>query len=138
MTMGRDKRRAAVAMAVVFVAGAIVGLAATRVYHHRHGGMGGRLSAEEYRTHLLDQLTEDLGLDAEQQQSVEEILDEIDERFREVRDAIEPEMEAIRGERAARIMSLLDQEQEAKYEQILEQRRHRREEQSQRSNRRRR
>ena len=45
MTMGRDKRRAAVAMAVVFVAGAIVGLAATRVYHHRHGGMGGRLSA---------------------------------------------------------------------------------------------
>ena len=77
-------------------------------------------------------------MDAEQQQSVEEILDEISERFREVRDAIEPEMEAIRGERAARIKSLLDQEQEAKYEQILERRRHRREEQSQHSNRRRR
>ena len=58
---------------------------------------------------------------------MELILDEIGERLRRVREAGEPECEAIRSERADRIMALLDAEQQVKYEQILDERRRRRE-----------
>ena len=127
MTNGQTRKRAALWLAAVFVAGAVLGIAATRFYSGRLDG-GWRMSPHEYRLQLLAKLTEDLGLDEGQQGEVEGILDEIGERFRLVREAIEPELEAIRGERADRIMSLLDQRQRAKYESILEERERRREE----------
>jgi len=127
MSMVRDKRRAAVAMAVVFVAGVVLGAAATFVLDHRLGRGGARLSPEEYRGWLLEELSEDLDLDASQQASVEAVLDEIGERFREVREAIEPEFEAIRTERADRIMAICDEEQKERYRRILEARKRRRE-----------
>ena len=128
MTAGQSRQRAAMAMAAVFVAGAVLGLAATRVYDHRLGGNGRGISPGEYRQRLLEQLTADLALDPGQQERVEGILVEIGERYRSVRDAMEPELDAIRSERAERIMALLDQLQRAKYESILEERRQRREE----------
>lgn len=126
MTNGQTKKRAALWLAAVFVAGAVLGIAATR-FHGRGPVSSWRISPHEYRMQLLEKLTEDLGLDEDQQKEVEVILDEIGERFRAVREAIEPEFEAMRGERADRIMSLLDQGQRAKYETILEERRRRRE-----------
>ncbi len=127
MTSGQTRKRAALSLAVVFAAGAIVGLAAKHFYASRLGPPPGSLSPAEYRAHLLQQLTDDLDLDPEQQLEIESILDKIGERFRSVREAIEPELEAIRAERADRVMSVLDQAQQAKYEQILEERRKRRE-----------
>ena len=133
MTTGQSRRRAAMAMAVVFIAGVVLGLAATRVYDQRLGRRGQDLiSPGEYRQRLLRQLTADLALDPGQQEAVKEILIEIEQRFREVRDAIEPEMDAIRSERGERIMALLDQMQRAQYEGILEERRRHREERARR------
>lgn len=133
MTTGQSRRRAAMAMAVVFIAGVVLGLAATRVYDQRLGRRGpDPISPGEYRQRLLQQLTADLALDPGQQEAVEEIMIEIEQRFREVRDAIEPEMDAIRSERAERIMALLDQMQRAQYESILEERRRHREERARR------
>ena len=131
MTNGQTRKRAALWLGLVFVAGAVLGIAATHFHTGRLGG-GWRISPHEYRLQLLAKLTEDLGLDEGQQREVEVILDEIGERFRSVREAIEPELEAIRGERAERIMSLLDQRQRAKYESILEERERRREEHARR------
>ena len=127
MTNLQSRKRAALSLALVFAAGVILGIAATSVYTGKFE-FHPRLSPYEYRERLLSKLTEDLGLDQEQQQHVEIILDEIDERFRLVWEAMEPELEAIRGERADRIMSLLDQQQQIKYEKILEERKRRREE----------
>lgn len=127
MTKLPDKRRAALAMGLVFVAGAALGAAVALVLEERLGRGGHRLSPEEYRGLLLEELTEDLDLDASQQASVEVVLDEIGERVREVREAIEPEFEAIRGERADRIMAICDERQKERYRQILEERKKRRE-----------
>ncbi len=126
MTNGQTRKRAALWLAAVFVAGAVLGIAATR-FHDGRPDARGSLSPREYRSQLLEKLSRDLGLDEGQQQQVEAILDEIGERFRAVREAIEPEFEAIRGERADRIMSVLDQGQRAKYQTILEERERRRE-----------
>ena len=126
MTNGQTRKRAALWLGLVFVAGAVLGIAATHFHADRLVG-GSRMSPHEYRLRLLAKLTEDLGLDEGQQQEVEVILDEIGERFRSVWEAIEPELEAIRAERAERIMHLLDQRQRTRYESILEERERRRE-----------
>ncbi len=127
MTSGQTKKRAALSLAAVFVAGAALGFAATRFYGSNAGRPSG-MTPEQYRAQLLDTLTGRLGLTETQQASVEEILDEIGNRFQSVRDAIEPEMEAIRAERGERIMLVLEPSQRTEYEQILEERKRKREE----------
>ncbi len=69
---------------------------------------------------MLQSLDERLNLSDEQLGEVIVIFDEINDRFREVRDAMEPEFEAIRSERADRVMSLLTPEQQAEYQLMLE------------------
>ncbi len=126
MTLQQPKRRALLALASVCLAGAALGAAG--VYSFTvHGGPGRNLAPAEYRTRLLNHLTEDLELDIEQRQQIAAILDEIGERYQSVREAIEPELEAIRRQRADRIMSVLYEDQQVKYEKILEERRRRRE-----------
>ncbi len=126
MTAGQTKKRAAMALTAVFFAGVALGFAAARLGMGRGGPSD--MTPRQYRGYLLDSLTKELRLTLDQQIKVEEILDEIGERFQSVRDAIEPEMEAIRMERAERIMLCLQPEQQARYEKILEERRRRRQE----------
>ncbi len=129
MRNGQSKRAAALYIALIFLAGAVFGFAATRFYSLKiaQGGRRGHLSPQEYRTRLLQELTDDLSLNQDQRAKIEVIMDEIGERFHSVREAMEPEFAAIRSERAARVMAVLDEEQGVKYEQILEERRKRRE-----------
>ncbi len=126
MTLQQPKRRALLALASVCLAGAALGAAGVYSYTAR-GGPGRNLAPAEYRTRLLNHLTEDLELDIEQREQIAAILDEIGERYQSVREAIEPELEAIRRQRADRIMSVLYEDQQVKYEKILEERRRRRE-----------
>lgn len=125
MTSIRTQRRAALWLGIVFVAGFALGAVVMGLYpglrpDHRS------LSPGEYRVRLLNMLSRDLDLDEEQKQQLEVILDEIGERFQSVREAMEPEFEAIRSERAERVMALLTAMQRGKYERILEERRRRR------------
>lgn len=126
MTLQQPKRRALLALASVCLAGAALGAAGVYSFTVR-GGPGRNLAPAEYRTRLLNHLTEDLELDIEQREQIAAILDEIGERYQSVREAIEPELEAIRRQRADRIMSVLYEDQQVKYEKILEERRRRRE-----------
>lgn len=126
MTSNQSKKRAALALAAVFVAGAALGFAGSR-FAGRGGHGAWEMTARQYRSHLLHTLVSRLDLTEDQQGKVEGILDEIGDRFESVRDAIEPEMEAIRAERTERIMLVLEPSQRAKYEVILEERSRRRE-----------
>ncbi len=115
-------------IALVFLAGAVFGFAATRFYSLKIAQATNRgLSPEEYRARLLQELTADLNLNQDQRGKIEVIVDEIGERFHSVRDAMEPEFAAIRSERAERVMAVLDEAQGGKYAQILEERRKKRE-----------
>lgn len=125
MSNVHSKKRAALALAAVFVAGVVSGIAGTRFL----GGSRARaahMTPGQYRSHLLDTLTQRLDLTENQQAKVDEVLDRINERFRSVSEAIEPEMEAIRAERAERIGLVLTPSQRDEYEKFLDERRKRR------------
>ncbi|MDE0103733.1 MAG: hypothetical protein OXN89_15265 [Bryobacterales bacterium] len=126
MTDVQGRRRAALTLVSAFVAGGLAG-AGVSWWRVLAGGRGRRLSPAEYRQWLLQDLGRRLDLDGEQREQIEAILDRYEERFVAVREAMEPEFEAIRADRADRIMSVLRPDQRAEYEAILEERRsHRR------------
>ncbi len=121
-----SKRSAALYLALVFLGGAAFGFSASLFYsEHTAEAKEERdrpATAREYRRNLVNELDEELNLDEDQVSEVLLILDEVGERFIEVRDAMEPEFEAIRSERAAMIMSVLTPQQRLRYAQILEER----------------
>jgi len=122
----RSKRSAALYLALVFLGGAAFGYA-TSLFYSAHSAEAKVESdrpatAREYRRNLVNELDDELKLDEDQVSEVMNILDEVGARFIEVRDAMEPEFEAIRAERAAMIMGVLTPEQRLRYAQILEER----------------
>lgn len=127
------KRIAAAYLGIVFLAGTALGMSAHRFYAVRVANAEGartRMTAEQYRQRLLSKLERDLGLASEQVEQVELILDNIGQHFRSVREAMEPEFEAIRKERVEQVMGVLDPAQQDLYGEMLEERRRRREEKS--------
>ena len=121
-----SKRTAAFYLTVVFVAGAVLGFATSQFYAaHTAEANNEPSTAAQYRANLVSELDADLALDDDQVSEILLILDEIGERYYQVRDAMEPEFEAIRQERAERIMELLSRGQRLKYQEILDERRRR-------------
>ncbi|MCB1018347.1 MAG: hypothetical protein H6509_05640 [Bryobacterales bacterium] len=125
-----SKSQAALYLLLVFVAGAAFGFASSQFYSARvaEADSASPVTAAQYRKNLVASLDEDLNLDDEQVAEILEILDDVGDRWFQVRDAMEPEFEAIRQERAERILAVLDPEQRRVYEGILEEREKRREE----------
>ncbi len=118
-------------LTLVFVAGSAFGFAVSQFYAARVASAEETShfqTAAEYRKGLVASLDEDLKLDDDQVSEILQILDDVGERWYQVRDAMEPEFEAIRQERAERIMAVLSPEQRLTYERILDERRHHREE----------
>lgn len=127
----RPKRTAALYLAVVFLAGGAFGFAANQFYAVRIASAEAprpALTASEYRLSLVDKLDAELTLDEDQIAEILIILDDVGERFIEIRDAMEPEFEAIRQDRGARIMETLSPQQRIVYGRILAERSRRREE----------
>jgi hypothetical protein len=126
----RPKKIATLYLGVVFTAGAIFGVAAYRFYAVNSAQANLQvtpLSPQEYRARTVSKLQRELGLSTEQTAELQKIYDYIGERWHEVRDAMEPEFEAMRKERAERIMGILTPEQQQKYRAILEEKRRKRE-----------
>jgi hypothetical protein len=116
--MNQSRTRAGLYLAAVFIAGSALGFSTSQFYSQPTAEAGVDAAAA-YRRDMLHSLDERLGLSDEQLGEVIVIFDEINDRFREVRNAMEPEFEAIRSERAERVMGLLTAEQKAEYELIL-------------------
>jgi Spy/CpxP family protein refolding chaperone len=128
-----SRRTAALYLALVFAAGAAFGVAANEFYSTKVASAGDRRpTPSEYRQKILDELTRDLNLDAAQADDVSQIYDGIGEKYKQVRDEMEPRFDAIRKLRAEQIMAVLNPEQQAKYQSMLEERRRKREQRSSR------
>lgn len=126
--MEQSKRSAALYLAAVFIAGGAVGYALSEFSSQPTTAEASVNTASAYRRDLLKTLDERLRLTDDQLNEVIVIFDDIDDRFWEVRDAMEPEFEAIRHERADQVMGILNSEQQGQYRLVLDERERRREE----------
>jgi hypothetical protein len=130
MTGSGSKKVAALYLTAVFAAGAVFGIAAYRFYAASTASaefQATPVTPQEYRERTVSKLQTELALSPEQTAEVQKIYDYIGERWHDVRDAMEPEFEAMRKERADRIMGILDEGQQQKYREILEAKRRKRE-----------
>lgn len=120
----QPKRLALLYLALVFLAGSVLGAALHRFYATEFASAEVRPapSPQDYRQHLILKLTKDLNLKQEQVTQLDPILDEIDRQYNQYREEIEPGFDAIRAERARRIMAILDADQKVKYQTILDKR----------------
>lgn len=122
---GQSRKTVAIYLGLVFAAGSILGVAAHRFYAVQSADARvtqPRKTSEEYRKELMVCLRNELKLSPEQVLEVDRIYDDIGERYKEVRKVIDPDVKALRVERTERIMSLLDDQQKVKYQQILDDR----------------
>jgi hypothetical protein len=124
----QSKRSAALYLAAVFIAGGAVGYALSEFSSQPTTAEASVSTASAYRRDLLRTLDERLELTDDQLNEVIVILDDIDDRYWVVRDAMEPEFEAIRHERADQVMGILNSEQQGQYSLLLDERERRREE----------
>ena len=102
--MEQSKRSAALYLAAVFIAGGAVGYALSE-FSSQPTAEASVNTASAYRRNLLETLDQRLALSDDQLGEVIVIFDDIDDRYWEVRDAMEPEFEAIRLERAEQVMA---------------------------------
>ena len=127
--MTRPTRLAALCLAGAFVAGALFGLVAHSVYTQRTTAAAPSRAPRDVRTRYLNRLETRLSLTAGQRDQVTAILEETGDRFREVRDRMEPEFDAIRTRQREKISALLTPAQQAEYQKLIEEQRRRHAEQ---------
>ena len=118
--MTRPTRIAALCLTIVFLAGALFGFVAHTFYGQRTARAS---NPKESRESYVAKLQKDLSLSREQLAQMTAILDQTSQRFREVKERMEPEFEALRVAHRQRIMAILTPEQQPKYQKILEERR---------------
>jgi len=118
------KRLAALYLGLVFLAGTVFGYAVNEFYNEQtlHAKSTDEEPKLTYEQRLIQSLDEQLHLDDDQVDEILVILDDIVEKWHAVRDAMEPEFEALRRERASRIMAVLSPVQQAIYDEILQER----------------
>ena len=124
----QPRRVAAIYLGAVFLAGLALGVVSHWFYAVRiaQANTPRHKTAAEFRQRMAVELEDELVLSSDQVEQVRIILDSVGQGFHDIRDEAEPKFEALRQERAKKVMSLLRPEQQAKYERILQERRERR------------
>ncbi len=125
--MTKPTRIAALCLGIVFLAGAIFGFVAHGLYAEHTTRAS---NPQQMRERYISNLQKELALSPGQVAQITSILDETRQRFREIRERMEPEFESLRELQRERIMGILTPEQQPKYQAILEQ--HRREQERRR------
>jgi len=118
---GNVKQRAAVWVAVVFVLGALLGSVSGYLFaSHSHADIKRILSDDERRAQKVAILTRDLHLTQDQQSRLDATIREAQVKFKAIRDASQPQIDATRGEARAKVRSFLTSDQLPKYEEYLQ------------------
>ena len=110
-------RRAYLYFILTFLLGLVVGSAATIFFGWRSGLIRHRHPDEK---HIVQFLKRDLNLSDSQTKQVEQIVHETGEKFRHLQQQNQPQFEAVRKESEDRIRKVLNPDQLAKFNQLVE------------------
>lgn len=119
--MTKPTRMATLYLAVIFVAGGLFGFVAHGLYSQKATRADTRPpNPKEFRDRYASKLQRELSLSPDQTAQVSAILDETGARFRDIRERMSPEFDAIRQQQRQKIRALLSPEQQGKYQKMLE------------------
>jgi hypothetical protein len=108
---------------LVFLGGGVVGALSQRLYTATTvNAKPQRRSPEEYRNRYIEEMKTRLKLDDGQSSQLNVILNETEEKFRTVRQKMDPEMKAIRNEQVDRVNGILNEDQKKEYQKMRDER----------------
>ena len=117
---GKVKQRAALWVVVVFLLGASLGSVSGYLFAaHSHADTKPILSDDARRAQKVAVLTRDLNLNADQQKQLDEAIHDAQAKFKAIRDASQPQIDATRAQARERVRSFLTPDQRPKYEAYL-------------------
>lgn len=112
---------------LVFLSGALVGVAGHRLYATRGVSADAQpTSPEDFRRQYVQEMTSRLKLNAEQVSQLNVILDDTRARYRSLKDKYKPEMKTIQEEQVQKVREFLSEEQRVEYEKLRKEREARR------------
>ena len=126
--MPRSKLSAVLSLLLVFVSGGLVGVLAHRAYvtsispATANPPRGVRRDPQDWRKHIVPVMRDRMKMDDRQVVQLNQILDETDVRFREVRDKWNTANQAIQKSMVEQINGILRPDQQKLYTQFREER----------------
>ena len=114
--MKKSALRAALYLALTFVAGSAVGVFGNRLYTGQ--GVSADVKPQrsgEYRKVFVAEMENRLKLDTDQKQRLSQILDQTENQFRQLNEKHRPEFRAIHEAQTEQISSILTQAQRTEY-----------------------
>jgi len=119
---GNVKQRAALWVVVVFLLGASLGSVSGYLFEARsHADTKPVLSDDARRAQKVERLTKDLKLNADQQRQLDDAIRDAQVKFKAIREASQPQIEATRAQAREKVRGFLTPEQRTKYEIYLSQ-----------------
>ncbi|MCS6952817.1 MAG: hypothetical protein RMK57_00050 [Bryobacterales bacterium] len=115
--MNSSRLRVALYLLLVFVSGVVVGALGHRFWALQQVEARPR-NPQEFRRRYVEEMRTRLQLTEEQLRKLNAILDVTDARFRQVRERMRPEMNAIQEEHANQVRAILTDEQRQEYEKL--------------------
>jgi len=117
---GNVKQRAALWVVVVFLLGASLGSVSGYLFEaHSHADTRPALSDDARRAQKVDHLTKELSLTPDQQRQIDDVIREAQGKFKAIREASQPQIDATRAQAREKVRSFLTPEQRPKYEAYL-------------------
>ncbi len=117
---GNVKQRAALWVAIVFLLGASLGGVSGYLFAaHSHADAKPVLSDDARRAQKVALLTNELKLTADQQKQLDDVIRDAQGKFKSIRDASQPQIDATRAQARQKVRSFLTADQLPKYEAYL-------------------
>src|SRR5262245_5694994 len=120
----RSQSKARLIVLSVFVIGFAAGALSLNLYQNLSGSRG--TPPPRGTEYLIRKMDDEVGLTSNQQEQIRKILDETSEKYRQIRDEMdpvvkpfEPRFNAVRQESRNRIRALLTEDQLPKYEEMV-------------------
>ena len=118
---GHVKQRAAIWVFAVFVLGALLGsVSGYLLSEHTLAANRPILDDDARRAHKVKTLTNDLNLTPDQAKQLDDAIREAQAKFRAIREANQPQIDATRAQAREKVRSFLTPEQRPKYEAYLQ------------------
>lgn len=119
MMDGSARRKAGIWVGIVFLLGAVLGVAAGYAVAHHEATENQSLTHEARRAQKVERLTRELNLTPEQQKQLDAVLADVHEKYKAIHQSTAPQINAVRQAAREQIRSFLTPEQKPKFEDFL-------------------